>query len=73
MRKTAIVNKEKYGEDYYKKIGAMGGRAKVSTKGFGSATPEQRREWGRKGGLNKRVQNEETEQDIISSVAQEES
>jgi hypothetical protein len=69
MSKISDTNKQKYGEDYYKKIGSRGGRAKVSTKGFGSATPEQRREWGRKGGLNKRVNNEETN----SSVAQEES
>lgn len=69
MRKTGFVNKQKYGEDFYQKIGAIGGRAKVSTKGFGSATPEQRREWGRQGGLNKRVKNEETN----NSVAEEES
>lgn len=69
MSKISETNKQKYGEDYYQKIGAKGGRAKVSTKGFGSATPEQRKEWGRKGGLNKRVQHEETN----SSVTEEES
>lgn len=40
--------------DYYKKIGAIGGRARVS-KGFG-ANPELAREAGRKGGL-KRLEN----------------
>jgi general stress protein YciG len=69
MRKTGFVNKQKYGEDFYQKIGAIGGRAKVKSKGFGSATPEQRKEWGRKGGLNKRVQNEKTD----GGVTEEES
>lgn len=29
--------------------GAIGGKKKNPRKGFGSATPEQRAEWGRKG------------------------
>lgn len=52
-KKTAATNKRKYGKDYYAKIGAQGGKKKNSNKGFGSATPEQRRELGRKGGLSR--------------------
>jgi general stress protein YciG len=66
-RKTGDTIKQRYGEDFFQKIGAKGGKVKV-TKGFGAATPEQRREWGRKGGSRKaRVQNESE----ISSTAQE--
>ena len=46
--------KERHGEDFYQKIGAMGGKAKVS-KGFGKMTPEQRREYGKKGGSVKKT------------------
>lgn len=35
--------------DFFKKIGAIGGK-RGTTGGFAAATPEQRREWGRKGG-----------------------
>ncbi len=35
-RKTAETNKLKYGEDYYRKIGAKGGRVKNPNKGFGN-------------------------------------
>ena len=72
MRKTGAVNREKYGEDFYQRIGAMGGSAKVKTKGFGSATPEQRREWGSKGG-KMRVQKRAESEKANSSNAQEES
>ena len=34
--KTAITNKAKYGEDYYKNIGSKGGQKKNPLKGFGS-------------------------------------
>lgn len=34
--KAAKKNKELYGEDHYVKCGAKGGKACVSTKGFGS-------------------------------------
>jgi len=51
--KAAITNKKKYGEDFYKKIGAKGG-AKSRGGGFAAATPEQRSEWGRKGGQRSR-------------------
>lgn len=34
-RKVAITNKKLYGEDYYKRIGAMGGKAQTTKpKGF---------------------------------------
>lgn len=52
-KNAAITNKKKYGEDFYKKIGAKGG-AKSRGGGFAAATPEQRSEWGRKGGLKSR-------------------
>ena len=49
------VNKERYGEDFYQKIGAKGGAAPYEgKKGFSSMTPEQRREAGRRGGLKSR-------------------
>jgi general stress protein YciG len=56
-RKTAVTIKEKYGNDFYQKIGSLGGQRKV-TKGFGKATPEQRREWGRLGGSVSKKNNE---------------
>lgn len=48
-RKAARTNKEKYGEDFYKGIGAKGGK-NGHTGGFASMTPEQVKEAGRKGG-----------------------
>lgn len=38
---------------FYAKIGARGGR-NGNTGGFAAATPEQLREWGRRGGLKSR-------------------
>lgn len=52
-KKAAETNKKVYGEDFYKKIGAEGGK-KSRNGGFAAATPEQVREWGRRGGLNSR-------------------
>ena len=49
-KKAAQRNKELYGEDFYRNIGKTGGSRKNANKGFGSATPEQRSEWGKKGG-----------------------
>ena len=46
--KAAATNKAKYGEDYYKRIGAQGGK-KGTTGGF-YANRELAREAGRKGG-----------------------
>lgn len=51
--KAALTNKKKYGEDFYKNIGKMGG-LKSRGGGFAAATPEQVREWGRKGGRKSR-------------------
>lgn len=48
-KKAAETNKKVYGDDFFKKIGAKGG-LKSRGGGFAAATPEQVREWGRKGG-----------------------
>lgn len=48
-RKTGETMKQKYGEDYYKKLGAKGGKSKVP-KGFG-VNKKLASEAGRKGGL----------------------
>ena len=47
--KAAKSNLEKYGEDYYRNIGSLGGRAKVP-KGF-ALNRERASIAGRKGGL----------------------
>lgn len=47
-QKAAQTNKERYGTDFYKKIGQVGGK-KSTTGGF-AANPELAREAGRKGG-----------------------
>lgn len=46
--KAAETNKKRYGKDFYKKIGSVGGK-KSTTGGF-AANPELAREAGRKGG-----------------------
>ena len=46
---AASTNKEKYGENYYGNIGAMGGQAKVP-KGFALMDRQKVVEAGRKGG-----------------------
>lgn len=49
--KCAATNKEKYGEDWYRKIGAIGGRKPTTKlKGF-AANPELARAVGKIGGL----------------------
>ena len=45
---AAKTNKEKYGDDFYKKMGQMGGKAKVP-KGF-AKNPDLARLAGAKGG-----------------------
>jgi general stress protein YciG len=45
---AAATNKARYGKDFYRKIGAVGGK-KSTTGGF-AANPELAREAGRKGG-----------------------
>lgn len=49
---AALTNKERYGENFYVRIGQMGGR-KSRNGGF-AANPELAREAGRKGGLSKK-------------------
>ena len=51
-KKAAATNKSKYGEDFYKHIGRIGGRR--STTGGFFANRELAREAGRKGGLRSR-------------------
>lgn len=50
--KAAETNKSRYGSDFYKKIGKVGGQ-KSTTGGF-AANPELAREAGRKGGKKSR-------------------
>lgn len=47
--KAADTNKKLYGKDFYKKIGAVGGKKTGVKKGF-AANPELAREAGKKGG-----------------------
>lgn len=50
--KAAATNKKKWGKDFYKRIGALGGQ---KSKGGGfAANPELASEAGRKGGLKSR-------------------
>jgi general stress protein YciG len=52
--KASATNRRKHGEDFYKKIGSIGGQ-KGRTGGF-FANPELAREAGRKGGkISKRT------------------
>ena len=51
-QKAANTNKERYGKDFYQKIGRVGGK-KSTTGGF-AANPELAREAGRKGGKKSR-------------------
>lgn len=50
--KAAKTNKTRYGNDFYVKIGAKGG--KISRGGGFAADPDRAREAGRKGGLASR-------------------
>lgn len=52
---AAKRNKEKYGPDFYKNIGKMGGSAeKTRPSGFAAMSPEKRSAAGRKGGSTSR-------------------
>ena len=51
--KAAQTNKKKYGDDFYKKKGALGGKVTGVLKGF-AANPELARIAGKKGGQNSR-------------------
>lgn len=48
-QRASATNKERYGEDYYKKIGSKGGRA-AGPKGFALMDLEKVKAAGRKGG-----------------------
>ena len=48
-KKASVTNKERYGEDFYRRIAAIGGRAKVP-KGFAMMTRKQRSLAGTLGG-----------------------
>ena len=57
-KRAANTNKQKYGEDFYKKIGAMGGK-RGTTGGF-YANRELARIAGAKGGrISRRIRNED--------------
>lgn len=46
---AATTNKQKYGSDFYQRIGALGGKVKTP-KGFARMSYEKRAEAGRRGG-----------------------
>lgn len=50
---AAVSNKAIYGQDFYARIGSIGGRNGHSG-GFAAMTPERRSECGRKGGTRSR-------------------
>mgnify|MGYP001114104368 CR=1 FL=1 len=47
--KASATNRERHGEDFYCRIGRMGGQ-NGHTGGFAAMSPERRAECGRKGG-----------------------
>ena len=51
--KTAATNKARYGEDYYRKLGQLGGR-NGHTGGFATMSYALRAKYGRMGGLKSR-------------------
>lgn len=65
-KKAAKTNVELYGKDFYKKIGAIGGR-NGHTGGF-AANPELAREAGRKGG---RISRRGPAKDDIDKIEEE--
>lgn len=65
-KKAMKTNKARYGENFPEMIGAAGGHASKGT-GFAMATPEQRSEWGRKGGLKSRKNKKKTFKEKVSS------
>lgn len=58
--RAAASNKERHGEDFYKRIGAMGGRW-TGKKGF-ALSPERARLAGQKGGRISKRGRKETEE-----------
>ena len=53
-RKASITNKERHGEDFYKRIGSIGGKKADHHKGGFAANPELARIAGKKGGSKSR-------------------
>lgn len=53
-KKASITNKEKHGEDFYKRIGSKGGKSGDHSKSGFASNPELAREAGRKGGKKSR-------------------
>lgn len=53
-RKASITNKERHGEDFYKRIGSIGGKKADHRKGGFAANPELARIAGKKGGSKSR-------------------
>lgn len=50
-QRAAASNIKKYGPDFYRRIGSIGGSKPTSVpKGFAAMSPEQRRAAGAKGG-----------------------
>lgn len=55
-KQAATRNKLMYGEDFYKRIGAMGGKKGAKDgviKGFAAMTRKQRQAAGRKGAMSR--------------------
>lgn len=50
-KKAAAKNKRLYGDNFYKQIGQLGGKAPKSTPSGFAADPERARRAGQKGGL----------------------
>jgi general stress protein YciG len=71
-KKAAQTNKAKYGENYYKEIGSLGGKAKVP-KGFALMDPKKLSEISGKGGrisrrgINKYNPDKVVEKTIVKS------
>lgn len=53
-KKASITNKEKHGEDFYKRIGSKGGKSGDHSKRGFASNPELAKEAGRKGGKKSR-------------------
>lgn len=53
-KKASVTNKEKHGEDFYKRIGSKGGKSGDHSKRGFASNPELAREAGRKGGKKSR-------------------
>lgn len=51
-KKASLTNKKRYGKNFYRRIGALGG--KKSTGGGFAANPELARIAGKRGGMAKR-------------------